>query len=258
MAADLGALSTAALSIGFFHTLYGPDHYVPFVAMSRVGRWSLRKTILVTLACGVGHVGSSIIIGFIGVACGIVVLQVEEFEGVRADVAGWLLLGFGVAYFAWGVLRAIYRVPHRHLHVGPRGLEAHEHEHFGIHTHEPLAAGQSESLASGGREPAGSPSAAPTTRSGKMTPWVLLAIFVFGPCEPLVPLLMYPAAKANVWGVVCVAVLFGFITLVTMTSMVVLMSLGTGSLYMRRFERYSHALAGLIVVGCGLAVKFGL
>jgi hypothetical protein len=241
MSTELGALSTAAVSIGFIHTLYGPDHYVPFVAMSRIGKWSLRKTILVTLACGIGHVGSSIVIGFIGIACGIVVLQIELLESLRGDLAGWLLIAFGVGYFAWGVMRAIYNVPHRHLHVGTQGLESHAHEHFGAHTHEEAGA---EPEAAGSR--------------GKMTPWILLTIFVFGPCEPLVPLLMYPAAKASVWGVVCVAVLFGLITLATMTSMVVLMCYGTGSLFMRRFERYSHAFAGLVVLTCGLAVKLGL
>ena len=33
-----------AASIGFVHTLLGPDHYLPFVAMSRAGGWSARKT----------------------------------------------------------------------------------------------------------------------------------------------------------------------------------------------------------------------
>jgi sulfite exporter TauE/SafE len=255
MSAELGALSTAALSIGFIHTLYGPDHYVPFVAMSRVGKWSLRKTILVTLLCGIGHVGSSIVIGFIGIACGIVIFQIESFEALRGDLAGWLLIAFGLVYFAWGVLRAIYNVPHRHLHIGVRGgLEAHAHENFGVHTHaEEIVPQADQALPSSNTAPSGK-----TAGRGTMTPWILLAVFVFGPCEPLVPLLMYPAAEANVWGVVCVAVLFGLITLATMTSMVVLMSLGTGSLYMRRFERYSHALAGAVVLACGLAVKLGL
>jgi len=27
--------------------------------------------------------------------------------------------------------------------------------------------------------------------------WALFLIFVFGPCEPLIPLIMYPAAKLN-------------------------------------------------------------
>ena len=90
----LVTLNLAAASIAFVHTLLGPDHYLPFVAMSRTGGWSLRKTILITLACGVGHVLSSVVLGFVGIAFGMAVLKLERFEQVRGDLAGWLLLAF--------------------------------------------------------------------------------------------------------------------------------------------------------------------
>ena len=38
-------LAATAAMIGVVHTLTGPDHYVPFVAMSRVGGWSLLRTL---------------------------------------------------------------------------------------------------------------------------------------------------------------------------------------------------------------------
>ena len=47
----------------------------------------------------------------------------------------------------------------------------------------------------------------------KTTPWVLFLIFVFGPCEPLIPLVMYPAAKNNFHGAVIVAILFSLTTI---------------------------------------------
>ena len=53
----------AAASIGFLHTIMGPDHYVPFIAMSRARGWSLLKTMLVTTACGLGHVIGSAALG---------------------------------------------------------------------------------------------------------------------------------------------------------------------------------------------------
>ena len=61
-------LCGTAASIGFLHTLLGPDHYLPFVAMSRAGGWSLKKTTVVTVLCGMGHVLSSVVLGFIGIA----------------------------------------------------------------------------------------------------------------------------------------------------------------------------------------------
>jgi len=63
---ESAVLMGAAFSIGLLHTLFGPDHYLPFIAMSRARRWNLRKTLIVTLLCGVGHVLSSVLLGFLG------------------------------------------------------------------------------------------------------------------------------------------------------------------------------------------------
>ena len=41
-------LLATALSLGFVHTLAGPDHYIPFMAMSKTRRWSLPKTLWIT------------------------------------------------------------------------------------------------------------------------------------------------------------------------------------------------------------------
>ena len=272
MNADVGALCAAAVTIAFFHTLYGPDHYVPFVAMSRVGGWSLRKTITVTLLCGIGHVASSVVLGFIGIAFGIVVLQLETLESLRGDLAGWLLLAFGLTYFTWGVVRAIRNQPHTHLHLHLDGtVHAHQHVHSDSHLHlhapVPAEATVGQSVADATNPYATSIAAAvqtdantapPVRRKASLTPWVLLTIFVFGPCEPLIPLLMYPAAKANTAGVVLVTALFGLTTLATMTGMVVLMCVGANSMRFERLHRYSHALAGLVVMSCGVAIKLGL
>ena len=71
------ALLGTAIWIGFIHTLFGPDHYVPFVAMARAGDWSCRKTLGVTLLCGLGHVAGSVALGLIGIAIGALVFNLE-------------------------------------------------------------------------------------------------------------------------------------------------------------------------------------
>ncbi|HUU85837.1 MAG TPA: hypothetical protein VM243_20255 [Phycisphaerae bacterium] len=229
-------LGTAAF-IGFLHTLTGPDHYIPFVAMARIGRWSLPKTIAITLACGVGHVGSSIVLGTVGIGFGVALGRLEWFEGVRGSMAGWLLLGFGLAYLAWGVKRALRAQPHTHVHGHANGsVHGHLHGHAGNHAH-----------------PHGADKA---TQS--MTPWILFTIFVFGPCEPLIPLLMFPAAKLSFWGVGLVCLVFGCCTLATMTTLVVAGYLGLSRVSFAWLGRYAHAIAGLAVTACGLAVQFGL
>jgi ABC-type nickel/cobalt efflux system permease component RcnA len=232
--ATLTQLVGLAAFIGFFHTLTGPDHFVPFIAMSRAGRWSLQRTMVITLASGVGHVLSSVVIGSIGIGAGILVQGLNTLEEQRGSVAGWLLLGFGLAYMCWGLVRAIRNRPHTHIHVHENGtLHHHEHGHEGkhLHAHE---------------------------RAGSLTPWILFAIFVFGPCEPLIPILMYPAANLSWWGVVLVAAVFAVATLATMTVMVVGGYFGLAKLSFPRLERFSHAIAGAAIVLCGAAIQFGL
>jgi sulfite exporter TauE/SafE len=231
---DVSALCFLAVTIGFVHTLTGPDHYVPFVAMSQAGRWSLPKTILITVLCGFGHVGSSIAIGLIGVVLGVMVLQLENLDAFRGNLAGWLLVVFGLVYFSWGIVHARRHTPHYHWSLNLRGLTIWRHEH--CHQSEQ----QSKS-----------------SDTTSMMPWVLAIIFVLGPCEPLIPLLMYPAAKANALAVVGVTTLFALVTLVTMTTMVVLMRLGMQSFRLHGLNQYAHAVCGFAMLACGLLVKFG-
>ena len=89
-----------------------------------------------------------------------------------------------------------------------------------------------------------------------MTPWVLFTIFVFGPCEALIPLLMYPAARSTMWSVALVAGVFGVITIVTMLTLVLSAVRGLGRLPLGRLQCYSHALAGLMAFACGGAIKW--
>jgi len=115
---ELGPLALTAASIGFFHTLLGPDHYVPFIMMSWARKWSGAKTAVVTLACAVGHIGSSVVLGLIGVAFGLAVKGLEGVEGVRGSLAGWLLITFGLAYLVWGIRLLYRRHPHQHTLPG--------------------------------------------------------------------------------------------------------------------------------------------
>ena len=100
-------LCGTAASIGLVHTALGPDHYLPFIMMGRARRWSLAKTAWITFLCGLGHVLSSVLLGLAGVLLGIQVMKLEVFEAFRGSIAAWLLIGFGFAYFVWGIRRVI-------------------------------------------------------------------------------------------------------------------------------------------------------
>jgi sulfite exporter TauE/SafE len=231
---EIAALAITAGSLGFLHTVLGPDHYLPFIVMARARSWSTTKTTWITVLCGIGHVGSSILLGLIGVALGLAVSGLSAAESARGSVAAWALMAFGLVYLVWGLRRAVRNRPHVHWHDHGDGTRhAHEHAHAEAHVHV--------------HEPQGSMS---------LTPWVLFTIFVFGPCEPLIPLVMYPAARHSVWGTGLVAGIFGVATIATMVGIVAVSTLGVNLIPTRRLERYNHALAGATLLLCGAAIEF--
>jgi sulfite exporter TauE/SafE len=224
----------SAASIGFIHTIIGPDHYIPFVAMSKSGNWSLSKTTVITILCGIGHVIGSILLGFVGIGLGVALSKVEFLESVRGDIATWALIAFGFTYFVWGLHRAIKNKPHKHMHHHVDGeVHVHTHSHNTEHAH-----------------------VHDQTAQKTLTPWILFTIFVLGPCEPLIPLLMYPAANESITGLVLVASAFGIVTVVTMLAAVLVSLYGINLLPLNSMERYMHAFAGAAVFICGISIQF--
>ncbi len=230
---ELLILSITAVSIGFFHTLLGPDHYLPFIVMARARRWSLLKTGWVTFLCGIGHIMSSVLLGIIGAALGIAVTRLEILESFRGNLAAWALIAFGLVYFIWGLRQAIRNRPHAHLHDH---IDEGDHVHTHVHNKEHLHIHNKE-------------------KSANLTPWVLFTIFIFGPCEPLIPILMYPAAKKSIFGLVWVAGIFAVVTIATMLGVVMISTFGIDLLPMKKLERYTHAIAGGTIFICGLAIQ---
>lgn len=236
MTPEIMVLVLAAASIAFVHTVLGPDHYLPFIAMARARNWSTATTMRVTLICGLGHLVGSVLLGMIGIAIGAQLASMEWLEAVRGELAAWLLMGFGMAYLVWGLRHAWLKKPHRHWH-----------NHDGLphyHSHEQVAGQQHASV----------------HQSDNITPWVIFVLFVLGPCEPLIPLLMYPAARESTLGVIMVTGVFSLVTVTTMMAVVLATMLGLDRLKIQdRFgdlARFSHAAAGGTLLICGVSVAF--
>jgi sulfite exporter TauE/SafE len=237
MSGEILLLAGTAAAVGFIHTVIGPDHYLPFIVLAKARKWGTLKTALITFLCGIGHILSSVLLGLLGVALGVAVAKLKFIESYRGDIAAWLLIAFGLTYFIWGLHGAIRNRPHEHAHLHVAGgAHEHIHTHLGEHSH------------------------VHNSETKNLTPWVLFIIFVFGPCEPLIPLIMYPAAtKGGLTSVAIVAAVFGGVTILTMISIVMVSIFGLSKLHFQKFERYSHALAGLSIFLCGSAIKiFGL
>lgn len=232
MTEQITILAGTAASIGFLHTLFGPDHYIPFIVMARARKWTLWKTTWVTLISGIGHVGSSIIIGIIGIAAGIGISRVEGLEFFRGDLAAYAFILFGLTYMLWGIRRALLNKPHTHKHVHADG-SIHEHQHTHRNTHDHV-------------------------HKKNITPWVLFTIFVLGPCELLIPVLMYPAAQESASGVILISLVFLVTTLATMLTIVILGYYGIKFINFGKAERYMHVIAGAMILLSGAAIVVGL
>ncbi len=230
---SIALLSLTAISLGFFHTLLGPDHYLPFIVLSKAKNWTVKKTMLITFLCGLGHVASSVVLGLIGIAVGISVTKLVTVESFRGNIAAWLFIAFGLVYMIISIRNLVKKKKHTHSHHhfdGENHLHEHDHHHDHSHIHQ--------------------------KESSNTTPWVLFLIFVFGPCEPLIPILMYPAAQNNIQGAVIVSLLFSAVTIATMMSIVLAFNLGLNKINLKPLEKYSHLIAGAMIFFSGLAIQF--
>ncbi len=229
---ELSILLVTSASLGFIHTVLGVDHYIPFIALSKSLNWSKIKTIVITTLCGIGHVLSTVIIGVIGIALGLSISKLESIENTRGEIAGWLLITFGLAYTIYGIFSAKKKHSHAHFHPEQNLNHTHEHNHKGIehkHIH---------------------------NKPEKISGWALFIIFVFGPCEALIPVLMLPAANHSISGLVLVTLIFGITTILTMVIMVLFGLYGIKLLPEKKLEKHIHTLAGLTILICGIGVQF--
>ena len=216
-----------------------PDHYLPFIVMAKARNWSdgakprglrwpagwgtYRK-----FGCarpdrsGVRYGGDR---------------SWKDSKSFRENLAAWALIWRSV----WadmpvrGIRRAVKNRPHEHVHFHKDAKPSRTHA-FTHATNTPMCTSrQSGSISLPG-------SFSPFSSSAR--------------CEPLIPILMYPAAQHSTFGLIMVTAVFGVVTISTMLGIVLVSSFGISFLPMRKLERYSHALAGGTLSSCGVAIQF--
>jgi len=230
MDTTLTTLVLSAITISCLHTASGPDHYLPFIVLSRSRKWSLAKTIWWTTICGLGHILSSVLLGLIGVLVGWQLSKLSMFQDIRGNVSGWCLLLFGAVYLVWGLRSAYLNKPHKHFEVyNDEDIYVYEHKHGEV--------------------------VAPQSRV-KITPWILFVIFVMGPSEPLVPLLFYSGVRRSPLEIIVLIAVFAIFTVLTMLVMVLLGRYGYSFFKTDKLERYVHAIGGAVVTICGIGMVF--
>jgi hypothetical protein len=83
--------------------------------------------------------------------------------------------------------------------------------------------------------------------------WMLFAIMVFGPCEPLIPL-MFLASQQGLATAVWVSLVFSIVTIAMVVGQSCLGFLGVRLVNAPWMERYAHAMTGLVIVLTALFV----
>lgn len=204
----------SSLSIGILHAM-APDHWLPFVMIGRAQQWSAWKITKVVSLAGLGHVGSSVIIAIVGLMLGAMLEHVNGWEEMRGNIASLLLIVFGAGYAAWGV-KNYGRHTHEHA-------EHHEHPHGG-------------------------------NTSAVVSYWTLFALIIFGPCEPLIPLL-FASVPFGWLAITAVFTVFGVVTVGMMLLQVHLAMLGLSFMRSHFFEDASHVIAGVVIVLTGIAIR---
>jgi nickel/cobalt exporter len=262
---ELQILIATAAFLGFIHTLLGPDHYLPFIVLSKARKWSQSKTLWITFISGVGHVGGSVILGIVGVALGISLTKLEAIESHRGNIVSWMLIAFGLFYTMYGIkkfashgghfhlpkflipkkIRNIHHITHHDFEPEHQHSHEHSHEHFHVHSEEPIRNDKHEHKHEHQPEDI-----------THITPWILFLIFVFGPCEVLIPLVIFPAAEHNTLGVIAVSLVFGIATVSTMLLTVYLGIKGTSLIKFKNGDKYFHLIAGLVILLSGVGMQF--
>lgn len=225
---DFNLICLMALSISALHTFSGPDHYLPFIVLSRSKKWSLKKTVFWTSLCGLAHVLSSVVLGVFGIFLGWTLSKTFDFESIRGGFASWVLFGFGCGYVLYAIYNLNKNKIHKHFDTSGDGeIFVFEHQH-----------GQS---------------VAPNQRY-KITPWVMFFIFASGPSEPMIPLIIYPAIDYSLTEVGVLIIVYTLATVLTMVTLVLVGFYGANSINYKGFEKYIEIISGSIILTCGVGM----
>lgn len=110
-------LLLAAAVVGILH-MSAPDHWVTLCLLGRSSRWSRGRLLSVSAVTAAGHVGLSVLLGFVIVELGLIFSEV---------VSGYLTEGTGVVMIAGG------------LYHGVKTLLSHQKEDYEVEAEEEKA-----------------------------------------------------------------------------------------------------------------------
>lgn len=220
--AVLLVLSSCATAV--IHALI-PDHWLPFVLLSRSQGWGERRTALLTGLAGLLHVTMSVVAGALAIALGATSARglAERAGRSLGFLSGLLLVLFGVAYGVWAHLREARVHGHGTARAAGQG---------GLHAHGHLLERWFRGAVTGG---------------------ALVVIIGISPCALLAPILF--AASTEGWTVIALAALgFASCTIGTMVGVTLFATRGMRRFDLPFFTRYGDLTSGALIAGIGLVL----
>jgi hypothetical protein len=215
----LSSCTTAVL-----HALI-PDHWLPFVLMSRAQRWGARRAAALTGLAGLLHVLVSIAVGGAAILLGSTSARsLAERTGESLDFLGGLLLViFGLLYGTWTHLREA------RVHGG---TTASRQEGPRVHTHGHLLERWFHGALSGA---------------------ALVVIIGISPCALMVPIL-FTAAAQGAAAVLATGVGFAICTIGTMVGVTLFALRGMQRFDLPFLTRYGDLMSGVLIAVIGFLV----
>jgi hypothetical protein len=263
---ELIVILTGTVLLAATHTI-SPDHWFPFVMIGRANKWSIPHILLLATLAGIGHVGTSVVIGMMGVFAS---KELSEYYANIAENATCILLmvfGFGYAIWSWkrgghhhGIPFLARKHDHKYLHYhDDRDHEHHEYENFDMDRH--MMEGHAEHRhGQSGQQPADLDHLPPPDNlhlrqrsfhdrvKDRKAGYGLVAIIGLTPCVALLPL-TFAATPFGLSSVVLVNITFAVCTLGTMLLLTTVASLGVAWIRMSFFDKHGDVIAG-VVIGC--------
>ena len=277
------ALMAATFILATTHTI-SPDHWFPFVMVGRANKWKISWVLGLAILAGLGHVGTSAIIGLMGVFAK---------TGSAKDIAMFLenatpvllmLFGFGYATYAFykgfvgshshshgipiinkwlGIDPHAYVIAgseHHHDHTTERESSHPTHSHSNVE-HEHIHDHHDHKHVHNNDEHTHNPHSHSSTKidlKDKKAGWGLVAILGLTPCMALLPL-TFAAVKYGTLVIILVNVCFAVATIGTIMLFTWLGLMGLSWIKLDFFDRNGDIIAGIIIGLLGVATKvFGL
>jgi len=221
-------LFLSSCSTAVIHALI-PDHWLPFVLLARLERWSGRRTMMMVGITGLIHAAVSVAVG-----AGLAVLGASSARGLAYRlgaslelIGGALLVLFGLTYGLW----AHFREARAHRQASADGSRA---QGSTVHGHGHLLSRLSRGYLSGG---------------------TLVAIIGVSPCVLLQPIL-FAAASEGLLPAILSAAGFTLCTISTMLAVTILATRGIRGLHLSFFRRYGDLVSGLVIAAIGIVLVF--